>query len=92
MQSFHRQLERWWLGANRAGITGGAVAVKAFLATAAGQAAGLPVQAMSLEQAAYVFLFGFALDFFDYLGKNPLPELQDPQKDLAASQTKETKP
>jgi hypothetical protein len=94
-REFLRQLERWWLGANRAGLTGGAVAVKAYLAGAAGATlgnqVGMEVAPISLEQAAFVFLLAFAYEFFGYLGKNPLPELRHEFHELTQKETKETK-
>ena len=75
---FKLALERWWLGANRAGLKGGAVGVKAFFATAGGSALGaklgVTVAALTLQQAAVVFLFAFLYDFFDYLAANPMPQ------------------
>jgi len=75
---FKLALERWWLGANRAGLKGGAVGVKAFFATAGGSALGaklgVTLAALTLQQAAVVFLFAFLYDFFDYLAANPMPQ------------------
>jgi hypothetical protein len=73
---FKEQLGRWWLGANRAGLTGGAVAVKAFLATSAAAGAGMQIAPLGLKETVCVFGFGFAVDFFDYLQRNPLPEIE----------------
>jgi len=70
---FKQQLLRWWLGMNIATLQGGAVALKSFLTLAGASAAGVPVPALNLQQAAYVFLGGAAYHLIDYLTSNPLP-------------------
>ncbi|PWU18926.1 MAG: hypothetical protein C5B50_07870 [Verrucomicrobia bacterium] len=75
MKIFLLQLERWWLGANRAAIQGGTISVKSVVAAATAHGAGLPVPPLTAGQAASVFGLGFLLALNDYLARNPLPDL-----------------
>ena len=75
MNLFKLQLARWFQGLLRACVQGGAVAAKAYLGTAALSSIGFPALALNLQQGAAVFIAGALYHFWDYLGRNPLPEI-----------------
>ncbi len=69
-------LRRWWLAANRAGLEGGRLALKAYFfsagASVVGAQTGLEINALTLQQGACVFALAFAYNFLTV----PLPDLE----------------
>ncbi len=76
--TFQCRFNRWGLGLLSSTIQGGAVAVKAFIATTLAHGVGLDVPALNLKGTAAVFVVAGGYHFFDYLGKNPLINLVGP--------------
>ena len=64
------------LGAARASIQGGAIAVKAFVGTIIAKGLGLveSTPAQLAMQGGYIFFFAASYHFWDYLSTTPLPE------------------
>jgi hypothetical protein len=73
-----QRLEHWLLGLAASSVKGGAVSLKAFLAAAGANAAGLPIPALDLHQASVIFLGGAAWHFLDYLATTSLPAERAP--------------
>lgn len=98
---FLRALKHWAYHLFRASLQGGALAVKAFTATAVANAAlpAMKIGTLDLKETGCVFAVAAAHSAWDYLSANPLPDddesvipLEIPEKVDAAAVSEISKP
>lgn len=90
---FLRGLKHYAYQLFRASLQGGALAVKAFAATATASAAlpKLHIGTLDLKETGCVFIVAAAKSAWDYLSVNPLPEDEDEPQTVDAPAITESK-
>lgn len=77
---FRQQLDRWFRATFLSSLKGGALAVKAFIATSSANALGLPMAPLDLKQLGAIFIGGVLIHFNDCLAAIQLPTETTNQK------------
>jgi hypothetical protein len=89
---FLSALKHWAYHLFRASLQGGALAVKAFFATAGANAAlpSLKIGTLSLRESLGVFAVSAAYSAWDYLSANPMPDDEEEGTQSGAANLQKT--